>query len=82
MAQDDCGHAEGTFRGVYLYAVVAESREDLLEVPEVRHTIRAGYQVVVYIGKAEVETSANLVNETLERLGSVPQSKGHPDVLK
>ena len=82
MAQGDCGYAEDTFCGIYLYAVVAESREDLVEVSAVRLIIRAGYQEVVYVGEAEVETSGDLVNETLEGLGSVPQSKGHPDLLK
>ena len=78
---DGC-HTELGLVCVDLDAIILQPLEDLVEVLLVASFIRTGDEEIVDVGEAEGQTSKDLVDEALEGLCCIPQSKRHPDVFE
>ena len=76
MAKEgDGGDPKHRLVDVDLHPVVLQTGEYLLKVLLVRLCVRTGDEEVVNVREAEGETSQDFVNEALEGLSGVPQTK-------
>ena len=73
------GLSKGALVRIRHQTKVFQTPEKLAEVILVHVVGRAGHQDVVQVDVTKVETMEDVVDEPLERLGSVAESKGHPD---